>query len=722
MSMSEQATDVTDLLERAHAAHRHHDWESVVQLCEQLRSVAPDNLNGFLMGGEALRFLMRLDEADIVLLEGMQRFPNSFWIVGYWCCNAGLRDDRDEELRRWAMAGARFPSESGPVLNEADVWLRMGRPEEARAVLDAALARGVAGPELARKRLEILLSQGRLEDAGLDDELDRLEPGPAECRLANRLIRDLAFAGAPAEDFVKPLSLLVREAPPGFARNSSMFTGWLELVHALESQPDKLSAVRKAYAAFLSDPTRLQTFAMEQTRIALDPGLDAEEYAALLWRCLRHHRTNQHFLVAFQPSLPATFRRAALRRYAFLGGDGMVATSWDGMTATETDEVAFCMLIAATAAAPALRDDLLRSFRSRLPLKEATDPSTALGMMTSISRRAILPEDLLPSTTAGALRMTRPRRLRVALCVSGQLRGFRSVWPSWTNLGLSEHDVTVFAHVWRRVGSKLPGHRWDAQRCFSGQFLQSVIEDTAQGGFDRLWDRFPRLRAELEGGQQVDSSDVARVYQTPHVVVDDEQDSRFQSFDPAMKMYYKAWAAQELAARHPTSFDLIIRIRPDKLIESGSVPDWEVIAARSQSRRMVFTDLGHFISEGFGLCVGDQLAAGAPEPMAAYASAWPLINQWRDRTPYGMPDRFYSHGGFAYAMLFEGISVEPLDDLKFGDLVNSERIAPDRIHELIIEDIASRAPAGGDERLLQAIRADVYAARKLSHQLEPPAG
>jgi hypothetical protein len=74
-----------------------------------------------------------------------------------------------------------------------------------------------------------------------------------------------------------------------------------------------------------------------------------------------------------------------------------------------------------------------------------------------------------------------------------------------------------------------------------------------------------------------------------------------------------------------------------------------------------------------------------------------------------MPDRFYSHGGFAYAMLFEGIRAEPLEDVAFGELVNAERLPPDRIHELIRLDMAKRAPAKGDEQLLDAIRADAEA-------------
>jgi hypothetical protein len=707
--MDHEPIVVTDLAEQAYVAHHRHDWESVIRLSALLRAVAPDRMDGFLLGGEALRIQMRLDESDTVLREGMQRFPDVFWMTAYYCCNAGLRDDRDDEQRRWAMAVARFPLEVVPVVNEADVWLRMGRPDEALAILDHASQRGVAGPELIRKRLEISLSQAGLRGAGPDEQLDQIEAGEAECHMANRLIRELAMAKVAPEHFARPLSLLVREAAPGFTGISSLLAGWSDLVHTLGAQSDETAAARNGYAAFLSDPACPQTVATEQTRLALDPRLDADSFAALLGRCLRQHRTNQHFLVAFYPALPASLRKAALLRYASLGAAAMAATSWDGMTENEADEVAFCLIVAATVYAPTLRDDLLRPFRTRLKPAETPDLSTASGVLTTISRRAILPGDQPPVMTAVARPPSRRKRLRVALCVSGQLRGFRSVLPSWTNLGLGDHDVTTFVHVWRRIGSKLPGHRWDAQRCFSGRFLQAVIDDTAGDGFAGLWERFPSLRAELENGEGVEHTEVASRYQTPHVVVEDEQDLRFQSFDPAMKMYYKVWAAQEMAARHPSSFDLMIRIRPDKRIDAGGCVDWEVIAARSRDSRMVFTDLGHFVAEGFGLCVGDQVAAGAPEPMSAYAGAWKLIRQWHDRTPYAMPDRFYSHGGFAYAMLFEGIRAEPLEDVAFGELVNAERLPPDRIHELIRLDMAKRAPAKGDEQLLDAIRADAEA-------------
>src|SRR5581483_7797169 len=41
---------------------------------------------------------------------------------------------------------------------------------------------------------------------------------------------------------------------------------------------------------------------------------------------------------------------------------------------------------------------------------------------------------------------TIPQRLRIAVCVSGQLRGYHAAHPSWSKLGFDQHDTTFFVH------------------------------------------------------------------------------------------------------------------------------------------------------------------------------------------------------------------------------------------------------------------------------------
>jgi hypothetical protein len=60
-------------------------------------------------------------------------------------------------------------------------------------------------------------------------------------------------------------------------------------------------------------------------------------------------------------------------------------------------------------------------------------------------------DDLSASPPAPALAFV-PMRLRIALCISGQLRGYEAAHPSWSRLGLDRHEVTRFVHVWQDIG------------------------------------------------------------------------------------------------------------------------------------------------------------------------------------------------------------------------------------------------------------------------------
>ena len=61
---------------------------------------------------------------------------------------------------------------------------------------------------------------------------------------------------------------------------------------------------------------------------------------------------------------------------------------------------------------------------------------------------------------APAIIAERSRPLRVALCVSGQLRGYKEAFPSWPSLGLDDHQVTTFVHTWQSVGQNWT-RTWD---------------------------------------------------------------------------------------------------------------------------------------------------------------------------------------------------------------------------------------------------------------------
>jgi len=142
-------------------AHHRLDWPEAAKRWQAFRDRFPDLAGGYAMGSIALRELERFDEADAVLLEGLQRHPANAELLGNYAGVAHTRQDLPEALKRWQAFHEKFPDDvvgysiQGVVLREA------GRYDEADTILLKGLQRYPTHPELlgnyawvASKRLD----------------------------------------------------------------------------------------------------------------------------------------------------------------------------------------------------------------------------------------------------------------------------------------------------------------------------------------------------------------------------------------------------------------------------------------------------------------------------------------------------------------------------------------------------------------------------------------
>jgi hypothetical protein len=617
-----------------------------------------------LLAVEALVAQGQESEAGALLDDAMQRFPALLWPFAR---HAGLPQDPAIAQQRWAVVALAFPAETLPVLGEIDAWLRQAGPVEATEVLEAARGRGCWDRSLERRWLEIAIGH----DVG----------GPT-AEMACRLIHLLADAEAAPDAFAAPLALLA-ETPEALLRC------WLALRQG--PRPSCVAAAQAAFVAFID--ARPAALATDLLRVAIAPPQGVADYAALLSRCLGAYRADPRFLMGFAATLPVALREQALRRFVYL------EAAWEGLEAA--DEVAFCLLVAASVTAAELRHDVIRRIRARKAgISDA--PGSVGELISGIARRAVLPEERRP-VPAG------PQRLRVAICVSGALGGFQAAFESWGNLGLADHDVTVFAHVWHHVGGVVARSGVDLARALGGRLGEALLGDPAAGDLAALAQLYPALLDGLAKGLALAPEDVARVYQTPHVAMEDAHDPRFQGFDAARRDAYKVWAVGEMAQRHPQSFDLLIHLRPDLAILPGATLDWEGLAAESRARRLVVCDRPAHVTEGFQLAMGTGLVAGAPEPMAALARVWPLVAEWEETRPFGLPVDFAPQGRFAHALLFEGVETRGLAGLEVGATMPPSRLDRSRVGALLAQDCAAREVTDFDRVLLRAAMEDVQA-------------
>ncbi len=152
-------------MEHAAIAEQREDWPEAIERFKAIYREFPDHWWPGLRIGIALRHLGRLDEADRVLDEARQRFPEEQTLQFEHAANAELRKDWPESLRRFQLFGERFPDEWIAYSRRAKALRRLDRVEEAERVLEDGQARLPDEPGLFIEHAELAESVWRWDEA-----------------------------------------------------------------------------------------------------------------------------------------------------------------------------------------------------------------------------------------------------------------------------------------------------------------------------------------------------------------------------------------------------------------------------------------------------------------------------------------------------------------------------------------------------------------------------
>jgi len=291
------------------------------------------------------------------------------------------------------------------------------------------------------------------------------------------------------------------------------------------------------------------------------------------------------------------------------------------------------------------------------------------------------------------------RKVRVAICVSGQLRGYQAALASWKRNLLPEAEATFFVHSWTKIGNA------DAKPFryvlpFSGQnFTQAYREAALAEGYDTMRERYPTLFAKLNSSNLVTAGQLAEDYQTDHVSVEDDKAPEFSSLSNQQKMHYKIHAA-DCMARHAGEFDLFMRIRPDLSIKLRGF-DWRDLLDVSASGPVIFAEKPYGVHYG-GLMIGDQCAVASPEVMKIYADTWINFPKYADANLARCPPCFKGHVSLALNCWIAGLDVRRLP-VRFDQLEESNQLCNADILNALEAD--SRQDAT-DRELINAARRD----------------
>ena len=315
------------------------------------------------------------------------------------------------------------------------------------------------------------------------------------------------------------------------------------------------------------------------------------------------------------------------------------------------------------------------------------------------------------SQTGPGLLTNRNRRLKIALCVSGQLRGFRHAVRSWGLLGTQGHDVDTYVHTWKVIGRRFPD-AGQAHRVFAGNFLtvyKKVYFQLSRTGIQTLYPHFSRLFA---GHEEVELDDLRTTYKTENIVIEDDRSPEFERLDTVMKMHHKIERCFALIAESGNKYDLILRIRPDLLVEGKAPLDLQALHLKSEQNRIIFANFPPVISAGIvswrlGAClpmmIGDLFALGAPASMNSYGSAYTDNILAIQGGTFGIPNGFLAHTSLALLLMRAGIFVDNVPGLRMVDFCEPNPIPATVLRQALQNDISARELNSFDSALLAAL-------------------
>jgi tetratricopeptide (TPR) repeat protein len=730
--------DLALLTAEADAAMGREDWDAANALWHEIRERFPDDPRAFGIGPISLLRSGRPDEVEALLLAALPRFPCDVQVSFRHAEVPIFREDWPEAARRLTRHCASFPNDPNAFFELGRVSAKLMRLDEA----EAAYARAAA---LDPGRVDAVVARQHLVDARLEPSA-ALEAWAAICdrHRASFWAHEGAIVAALRRGDFETADLIYDEALERFGRTPELVGASLEiLVHrvraghrgggaqlrlleCLREPPPEDQALyvprllwRLADFRRLEKPVHRAIGKVAEAALARAEALGVPDVNLDLLRCyynieppggdlaalkmaylLKLHRFRTHFVYqGYYSDLDREIVRTWIRSAIESGGIArldehdlykllLVALSLDGHACAS-----FCRAVdQAWAGTPA-------------------DPRTVLGtVLHAVRQRAAADARILAGAGLPAPRPLR-RRLSVALCISGQLRGYDRAFASWAPLGLDGHDVTRFVHVWRKVGRKFPSHGMEHE-VFEGAFMEAYRKEQGRLGLAALRALYPGFIRFFSGERYVSADDMKAFYGTDHVVVEDEAAGPLAGQPNMAKMYYKAQACFQMATSSGQGFDLFVRIRPDFHVRKVTGWDWHQVRELCRAERVIVAERVPLFGNLANYQMADQFAVGEYDTMSVFTSAYGLTRHAKALGLYGYPQRFVIHDNFGWATLCGGIRVVGAGPIgmNYGLPFDLDRLDGPRIRALLLQDMGGAARNETDRRLLDALDADAVTA------------
>lgn len=138
------------LANRAYVAQQRDDWATALRHWNFFHEKFPDDPIGYSSIGVALMTLLRFREADSILEEGLEHFPDHPQLLGNYAWSAYRAHDWPEALKRWTCYRDKFPTDPHGHFQVLWVLGELGRFEEASVLAGTAVKKDASSAELSQ--------------------------------------------------------------------------------------------------------------------------------------------------------------------------------------------------------------------------------------------------------------------------------------------------------------------------------------------------------------------------------------------------------------------------------------------------------------------------------------------------------------------------------------------------------------------------------------------
>ena len=277
------------------------------------------------------------------------------------------------------------------------------------------------------------------------------------------------------------------------------------------------------------------------------------------------------------------------------------------------------------------------------------------------------------------------KRLKVAVCISGQARGFELASHSWKNAFTNEHDFDLYCCLWSDMGRKglVRAH---LNRYFDENFCQVFLNDTEGMSQDSISSKYEALYSLFSESKQLEAEKVKAIYTPQKLDIVDSSDFKEESNMHCMHyMIERCWRLID----EPSEYDLIIRIRPDKSITDSKV-NWNLIHEKCKEGYLI-VDEPVSMHPSVGFVIGDQVAISTPEIMKEYSQTFSKVKM--KKGIFKHYPGYRSHMSLALSMLENNVKASTASNhVKWGPLIDTVRLDDKEILEALTKDRGNGIP------------------------------